>query len=92
MTSRSRLPNRRHAEIFQFEYEGLSYRATFGRFADGRLGEVFLDVGKPNAQIQVHADTSAMLTSLLLQHGVHPRVITHTIAGPIAVALSMVAP
>lgn len=88
MSKRARLPNRRAAEILNFEHEGLRYRATFGRFADGRLAEMFLDVGKPNASVQAHADDSAVLASLLLQFGVPPDVIRRSISGPIAVALN----
>jgi hypothetical protein len=37
--------------------------------------------------LQSNADTAAILTSLLLQHGVDPDVIRHSITGPIAIAL-----
>jgi hypothetical protein len=37
--------------------------------------------------LQSNADTAAILASLLLQHGVKPEVILHSITGPIAVAL-----
>ena len=70
------------------EYEGHSYRATAGWFADGRLAEIFLHVpGKMGTPLQASADTAAILTSLLLQHGVDPEVILHSITGPIAIAL-----
>jgi hypothetical protein len=87
MTARANLPDRRPAEILTFQHEGHRYRATFGYFPDGRLGEIFLDTGKPNATIQMHADDSAVLVSLLLQHGVDPRLIQHSISGPIRAAL-----
>jgi hypothetical protein len=87
MTVRAHLPNRRNAEIVMFKHDGNWYRATFGRFLDGRLGEIFLDTGKPNATVQLHADDSAVLVSLLLQHGVDPGVIRHSISGPIRAAL-----
>jgi hypothetical protein len=85
---RQRLPNRRGNSSFSFEYEGHSYRATAGRFADGRLAEIFLHVpGKLGTPLQSNADTAGILTSLLLQHGVDPEVIRHSITGPIAIAL-----
>jgi hypothetical protein len=87
--SRSRLPNRRSAEISMFEHDGRRYRATFGCFENGILAEVFLDTGKPDATIQAHADDSAVLVSLLLQHGVPPIVIRRSISGPIRTALDL---
>src|SRR5262245_37811497 len=42
MNRRQRLPNRRAAETFEIEISGLRYTATAGRFADGRIGELFL--------------------------------------------------
>jgi hypothetical protein len=70
------------------EYEGHSYRATAGWFDDGRLAEIFLHApGKMGTPLQANADTAAILVSLLLQHGVAPEVILHSISGPIAIAL-----
>ena len=89
MSTRKMLPNRRPSESFGFECEGHRYRATASRFADGSLGELFLDTGKPNTTLQSNAETSAVLVSLLLQHGVPPHVIGHSIAGPIKIALGM---
>jgi hypothetical protein len=87
--SRNRLPHRRGAQIAMFEHDGRSYRATLGTFANGVLAEVFLDTGKANAAIQVHADDSAVLVSLLLQHGVSSAVIRRSISGPISKALDI---
>jgi hypothetical protein len=87
--SRIRLPNRRNAQICMFEHDGRRYGATFGTFGNGALAEVFLDVGKANAAIQMHADDSAILVSLLLQNGVSPEAIKPSIAGPISVALDI---
>ena len=86
---RQRLPNRRGNISFGFEFEGFVYRATAGHFDDGGLAEIFLDVpGKLGTPLQSNADTAAVLTSLLLQHGVAPEVISHSITGPIAIALA----
>lgn len=87
---RERLPNRRKSLAFNFDYEGHRYRATGSRFADGRLAELFLDVpGKFGTPLQSNAATSAILVSLLLQHGVAPDEIRHSIEGPIATALEL---
>ena len=88
MTSRKLLPNRRPNTSLGFECEGFSYRATAGYFDDGTLAEIFLNTGKLGTPLQSNAETAAILTSLLLQHGVAPDVIRHSVAGPIAVALA----
>jgi hypothetical protein len=87
--NRERLPTRRPAYSFSFEFEGHKYRATAGYFPDGRLAEIFLHVpGKLGTSLQTNADTAAILTSLLLQHGVNPEVIRHSVTGPVAIALA----
>jgi ribonucleoside-diphosphate reductase alpha chain len=87
--SRTRLPNRRAAQIAMFEHDGRRYRATFGTFGNGALGEVFLDCGKANSTLQQHSDDAAVLVSLLLQAGISPTAIRHSISGPISVALDI---
>jgi ribonucleoside-diphosphate reductase alpha chain len=88
MTKRRRLPDRRNNVSFSFEFEGFTYRASAGHFDDGALAEIFLDVpGKLGTPLQSNANTAAVLTSLLLQHGVAPEVISHSITGPISIAL-----
>lgn len=86
---RTHLPNRRGAEIHMFEHDGRRYRATFARFANGALAEIFLDTGKSNSTVQAHADDSAVLVSLLLQHGVKPSDVRRSISGSIAIALDL---
>ena len=49
MSDRERLPNRRVSELVDFEHGGRKWTLTVGRFADGRVGEVFLDTPKANA-------------------------------------------
>ena len=89
MTNRKRLPDRRGNVSFGFTFENHHYRAAAGYFDDGTLAEIFLDVpGKLGTPLQSNADTAAVLTSLLLQHGVAPEVISHSIAGPISIALA----
>jgi ribonucleoside-diphosphate reductase alpha chain len=89
MTNRKRLPDRRNNVSFGFDFEGFTYRATAGHFDDGTLAEIFLDVpGKLGTPLQSNANTAAVLTSLLLQHGVAPEVISHSITGPISIALA----
>ena len=49
MTTRERLPDRRPAETFDLVAGGLKYVCTVGRFADGRIGELFLGNHKSNS-------------------------------------------
>ena len=87
--ARECLPNHRECVSFNFDHEGCRYRVTATRFNDGRLAEIFLDSVRINTALQQHAETSAILVSLLLQHGVDVEVIRHSISGPIAIALEM---
>jgi hypothetical protein len=66
---RERLPNRRVGETFDLEVAGLRYTATVGRFADGRLGEIFLQNHKPGSQSDSNARDAAVAASLALQFG-----------------------
>ena len=87
--NRERLPDRRLNASFSFEFENHRYRATVGRFADGRLAEIFLDVpGKLGTPLQANADTVAILASLALQYGIPQDVIRQAVTGPLALALS----
>lgn len=88
MTERKRLPNRRDNSSFSFEFEQHQYRATAGYFADGGLAEIFLDTDKLGTPLASNANNAAILTSLLLQHGVLPEDIRHSVSGPIAIALA----
>lgn len=85
---RERLSNRRGSIAFEFYHEGHHYRASVGHFDDGRLAEIFLDTGRSDTPLQQNAETSAMLVSLLLQHGVTAAEILHSTSGPVAVALA----
>jgi hypothetical protein len=68
-SGRERLPNRRIGETFELEVAGLRYIATIGRFADGRLGEIFLSNHKSNSAADTNARDSAIVCSIALQYG-----------------------
>jgi hypothetical protein len=86
---RQTFPNRRGSVRFSFTHAGRLYSATLSKFADGRLGEIFIDADKPDSELAVHANDAAVLASLLLQHGVTAAAIRHSIAGPLATALGL---
>jgi hypothetical protein len=98
MTTRERLPNRRPAETFEIEIEGIRYAATIGRFANGRLAEIFLSSHKNGTAADTAARESAVVCSLALQHGAEPETVRHALprdangrdGGPLATVLDLV--
>jgi hypothetical protein len=66
---RQRLSNRRFCETFELEIAGLRYTATVGRFADGRVAEIFLSNHKFNSAADTNARDSAIVCSIALQFG-----------------------
>ena len=99
MTSRERLPNRRWSETFTLELHGLHYVASFSRFDDGRVAEVFLQDRKPASQSDANARDSAIAASLALQFGCPLDVLRRALlrdaqgraSTPLGVALDIVA-
>jgi hypothetical protein len=99
MIARRRLPNRRRAETFDLEVAGLRYTCTIGRFADGTIGELFLNNHKSNSQADTNARDAAITFSIAIQHGADPEVIRGalcrdakgTASGPLAAALDLIA-
>ena len=95
MTTRERLQNRRPATTFEVEVNGLRYIATVGRFADGRIGELFLTNHRSNSQADTNARDSAIVFSFAVQHGADPRAIRRALcrdargrtSGPLGAAL-----
>src|SRR5262249_15130523 len=67
--TRERLHNRRLSETFQLELNGLRYVASFSRFDDGRVAEIFLQNHKSASQSDSNARDSAISASLALQYG-----------------------
>ena len=66
---RERLANRRASESFTFELNGLRYTATVTRYADGRLGEMFLNNHKAGNQSDTNARDAAIILSFAAQRG-----------------------
>lgn len=69
MSERVRLPNRRPSLTFELEVSGLHYTCTASHFADGRVGEAFLQNTKAGSQSDANARESAIAASLALQYG-----------------------
>ena len=96
---RERLPNRREAETFDVEADRLKYRATIGRYADGRLAEIFIDMSKVGSGADAAARDCAIATSLALQWGADPEVLRRAMCrdsrgqavGPVGILLDQLA-
>jgi hypothetical protein len=63
MAERERFAHRRGAELVDFEHAGRRRTITVGRFADGRIAELFID-GPKEAPIVELAQESAIVPSL----------------------------
>jgi hypothetical protein len=51
------------------EAGGLQYRATVGRYPDGRIGEIFLTNHKAGSQAGIMASDAAVVASIAIQYG-----------------------
>jgi len=96
---RRRLPNRRHCESFNFELDGLRFTASIGRFADGRVAELFLTNHKSGNQSDTNARDAAIVLSFALQFGADIDAIRGALCrdslgranGPLGAALDVIA-
>lgn len=80
VTDRHRLTNRCSHEVMDFRHRGFRNSGGLGRFDDGRVAEVFLNVvGKAGTGIETAARDSAIVASLALQFGVPAAVIRHAL-------------
>jgi hypothetical protein len=96
---RRRLPNRRACTTSDFESQGLKFTASFSRFPDGDLAEIFLSNHKSGSDADTAAKDSAVVCSIALQYGVPLDVIRRALmrdsqgraSGPLAAALDIIA-
>lgn len=66
--TRQRLPNRRAHELPNVGHDGIRYTAGVGGFADGGVGEIFLNTAKRGTALDVNARAAAVAASPLVQH------------------------
>jgi hypothetical protein len=76
---RERLPNLRPAQTWEVEALGLHFRVTVGRYADGRVGEIFLSNTRANSSAGIMASDAAVVASIALQYGVPLDVLRHAL-------------
>lgn len=67
---RERLPTTRSGETHKFEIADQDGYIIVGLYDDGRVGEVFLKIGKEGSTLGGLLDCVGILTSVALQHGV----------------------
>ena len=99
MSPRARLPNRRTAETFSFEINGLGYTCMVGRFANGEIGELFLNNHRSNSGADTAARDSAIVFSIAVQCGADIKAIRRALSrdsrgntvGPLGAALDRLA-
>jgi hypothetical protein len=99
MTSRQRLPNRRGCETFDFESQGLRFTASFSRFPDGTISELFLRNHKCSSMAGINASDASVLFSIARQYGAPFETLQKALmrdprgkpSGPIAQALDIIA-
>ena len=75
---RQRLPNRRENETIDLVFDGHRYHVTIGFAPDGRPGEVFCHGGKVGSGMDLILDDACVALSLLLQHGIDPQGLAHS--------------
>ena len=87
------LADRRAAELINFRHAGRQWTLTVGRFADGRVGELFIDAEKTSPLAALASD-AAVIASVALQFGSPLETLQHALrdrnTGPLAVALGLV--
>jgi hypothetical protein len=80
MAARRRLPDRRAHEVLDFEHAGIRFTGGIGRFPEGAIAEVFLNVsGKAGGMIDVLSRDAAVLVSLGLQYGASIDELRHAL-------------
>jgi ribonucleoside-diphosphate reductase alpha chain len=97
--TREQLPHRRASISLRFDVNGLNYTATYSKFADGRIAEIFLASHKSGSQADANCRDAAVAASLALQFGCPLDVLRNALlrdirgmaATPLGVVLDLVA-
>jgi hypothetical protein len=98
LADRRRLPNRRSCETFDFEAQGLKFTASFSRFPDRSVGELFLRNHKASSMAGINAADAAVLFSIARQFGAPLEVLQKALmrdadgkaSGPLGAALDAI--
>jgi hypothetical protein len=98
--TRRLLPNRRAAETLTYEHGGASFTMTAGRYADGTIGELFINSDHVNSAMDAIASDAAIAVSFALQFGANIDAIKAAMkrnsagepSSPIGAALDRIVP
>jgi hypothetical protein len=67
---RKRPPNRREIETITFTFAGITHHGSVGVYPDdGEPAEIWLEAGKVGSDVQQAARSTAISSSLAIQHG-----------------------
>ena len=76
--ARHRLPSRRKSQRFTITHGATPVHLTTGEYADGSLGEIFIDYAKQGTFSNDMMNAFAMAVSIGLQHGITLDTFQHT--------------
>lgn len=77
---RERMPARRSHDVTSIVHAGMVATIGTGRHADGRLGEVFVDVAKVGTALEALGKDASILVSIALQHGASIDELRHSMS------------
>jgi len=66
---RTRTPNRRAIESFDFTHGNNHYHIGYSRFSNGNIREIFVDAGKPDSAVHTIGRDIGIALSIMLQSG-----------------------
>lgn len=75
---RERMPRKRNSSVHTYSIEGYEVVVTLGKYPDGDIGEVFIDLGKEGSDVAGWANAFSISLSLGLQHGIPADKMCHT--------------
>jgi hypothetical protein len=67
--ARETMPWRRSSETVSLKHGGADFTITIGQYAEGRIGEIFVNAGHANSALDALASDAAIAISFALQHG-----------------------
>jgi ribonucleoside-diphosphate reductase alpha chain len=79
--ARVALPDRRHSWTQKVHVGGQTLYLTCGEYDDGRLGEIFLDLGQASTPMRAMLANFAKAVSINLQYGVPLEAVLHGLRG-----------
>lgn len=78
---REPLPSRRRNWTTKGVVDGQTFHLSFGEYADGRLGEIWIDASKQGTSLRGITGALARMTSMALQCGADVREVVGSLRG-----------